>query len=73
VTLDELVTSLETAFKTTALRDRQPMQPGDVVQTCANVDKAGRSLDYHPSTPLADGLTEFHEWLEREMSSTTTH
>jgi UDP-glucuronate 4-epimerase len=73
VTLDELVTSLEAAFDMAALRDRQPMQPGDVDQTCANVDKAGRSLDYHPSTPLADGLTEFHEWLEREMSSTTTH
>lgn len=63
VTLNELVASLETALDTTAVLDRQPMQAGDVDQTCASVEKAGQWLGYQPKTTLESGLTEFQQWL----------
>lgn len=42
---------------------RLPMQPGDVVRTCADVTKARRLLGYEPSTPVEEGIPRFAEWL----------
>jgi UDP-glucuronate 4-epimerase len=69
VTLNELVSSLETAFETKAELDRQPMQPGDVEQTCADIGKAARFLGYDPQTPLETGLSAFRNWLTIRESS----
>lgn len=46
--------------------DRQPMQPGDVLVTCADVSKARERLGYAPSTPVAEGLRRYVEWLRTE-------
>ena len=45
--------------------DRQPMQAGDVVLTCADVTKARRLLGYEPRTPVREGLVRFVEWYRR--------
>jgi UDP-glucuronate 4-epimerase len=46
--------------------DRQPMQPGDVLVTYADVSKARARLGYAPSTGVRAGLERFLEWyLER--------
>jgi UDP-glucuronate 4-epimerase len=46
----------------------EPMQPGDVDYTYADITKAGKLLGYQPSTPLATGLKKFLEWMEtRQM------
>jgi UDP-glucuronate 4-epimerase len=42
----------------------EPMQPGDVNFTYADISKAERLLGYKPATPLAQGLKKFLEWLE---------
>jgi UDP-glucuronate 4-epimerase len=39
-----------------------PMQPGDVYQTYADIDKARAKLGYLPSTPIERGLKVFVEW-----------
>ena len=44
------------------LLDRQPMQPGDVLVTYADVSKARERLGYLPKTPLAEGLGRFVAW-----------
>ena len=47
--------------------DRQPMQPGDVLVTCADVTKARERLGYAPSTPVREGMRRFLAWYrERE-------
>jgi UDP-glucuronate 4-epimerase len=35
--------------------------------TFANIDKARRLLDYHPQTPVADGLARLWAWYQREV------
>ncbi|PIR53624.1 protein CapI [Candidatus Peregrinibacteria bacterium CG10_big_fil_rev_8_21_14_0_10_49_10] len=41
-----------------------PMQPGDVVQTSANVNKARKMLGYDPKTQIQDGVPRFIEWYK---------
>ena len=62
VTLNELVALLERVTGRKAQRDVQPLQPGDVPLTWADISKAGRLLGYHPATPLESGLVKFVAW-----------
>ncbi|PIP65760.1 protein CapI [Candidatus Peregrinibacteria bacterium CG10_big_fil_rev_8_21_14_0_10_49_16] len=39
-----------------------PMQPGDVVQTAADIAKAQNLLDYEPRTRIQEGIPKFVEW-----------
>ena len=41
-----------------------PMQPGDVVQTSANVDKARKMLGYDPKTHISEGIPKFIDWYK---------
>ncbi len=63
VTLAQLISVLEDTLQTKALIDRQPLQPGDVPVTYANIDKARRMLGYAPSTRIEDGIALFAEWF----------
>jgi len=61
-TLSDLVKIIEDALGKKAQIDRLPLQPGDVMLTCADVSKARRLLDYSPSTTVAEGVARFVEW-----------
>lgn len=63
VSLCDLVLALETVLGIDADREWFPIQPGDVPQTWASVDKAARLFGYQPKTKLQDGLTNFANWL----------
>lgn len=39
-----------------------PMQPGDVPETCADVDDLMRDVGFRPSTPITLGITRFVQW-----------
>jgi len=41
-----------------------PMQPGDVPETCANVDDLARDVGYSPTTPIETGIPRFIEWYK---------
>lgn len=43
--------------------DFQPMQPGDVSITCADVSKLRARVGFEPSTPLDVGLAKFVDWF----------
>jgi UDP-glucuronate 4-epimerase len=62
VKLCELVDLLEAATGRKATRQPQPLQPGDVPLTWADISKAGRMLGYRPSTRIEDGLWRFVSW-----------
>ncbi|MCH7819713.1 MAG: SDR family NAD(P)-dependent oxidoreductase [Candidatus Marinimicrobia bacterium] len=40
-----------------------PMQPGDVIKTFANIDKAKQLLGYAPVTSVREGLKKYISWL----------
>ncbi len=63
VRVDELILRLEKALGKKAILERLPMQPGDVVQTFADIDKARRKLGFEAKTPLEFGLAKFAEWM----------
>jgi UDP-glucuronate 4-epimerase len=73
VTLIEMIQGLECALGKKAEVTWMPPQPGDVPQTWANVDKAHALLGYEPSTPYAEGVRRFADWLPSAQSSELTH
>jgi UDP-glucuronate 4-epimerase len=38
------------------------MQPGDVIETFADVDDLREAVDFQPRTSIADGLRRFVDW-----------
>lgn len=68
--LSRLVELVEQAVGKPAVLDRQPMQPGDVIITCADVDKARALLDYNPSTPVETGIGTFVAWYRERAGET---
>jgi UDP-glucuronate 4-epimerase len=65
VELRELISLLENALGQTATIDRQPMQPGDVPQTFADIAKARKLLNYNPQTQIEEGIRKFVEWFRK--------
>jgi len=63
ITVNDLITEIEKALGKKAIRQYQPLQPGDVERTCADIAKAGRDLGYRPSTSIQAGLQKFTAWL----------
>ncbi|MFZ0881301.1 MAG: GDP-mannose 4,6-dehydratase [Candidatus Acidiferrales bacterium] len=62
VRLNDMVAALERATGRTAIRSPQPMQPGDVPLTWADISKSEKLLVYRPATPLEEGLKKFVAW-----------
>jgi len=63
VELRELISLLEKELGKTAQIDRQPLQPGDVPQTFADIAKARRLLGYNPQTQIEEGIQTFVRWF----------
>jgi len=61
--LGELISLLEQNLDTHAIIDRQPMQPGDVPTTFADISKSREMLGYNPTTKIVDGIPKFIEWF----------
>lgn len=62
VELLEVVRLLEQAIGKKAQRELLPMQPGDVMETYADVADLMRDVDFRPATPIDDGISRFVEW-----------
>ena len=71
IELRELISLLEQALGKTAIIDNQPMQPGDVPCTFADIAKARKLLNYDPSTKIADGIPKFVDWFLRSAPKTS--
>ena len=66
--LSHLVELLEENLGTKAIVDRQPMQPGDVPVTFADISKAKRLLNYDPATKIESGIPKFVEWFQNQIA-----
>jgi UDP-glucuronate 4-epimerase len=64
VRLDQLIELLEEALGKKAIIDRQPLQPGDVPLTFADVSKAKALLGYEPQVKIEEGIRRFARWFQ---------
>lgn len=62
VELRRFVAVLEDAIGKKALIRLAPMQPGDVVETFADIEATTRDLGWRPTTPIEEGLPRFVAW-----------
>ena len=69
--LSRLIELLEDALGRKAIIDRQPMQPGDVPLTYAEISKARKLLGYDPQTKIEQGLPKFVEWFNASSAAAT--
>ena len=61
--LRRLIELIEQALGAKAIIDRQPMQPGDVPVTFADIAKARELLNYSPKTKINEGIPKFVDWF----------
>lgn len=64
VALLDFIAEIERATGLQADKIMEPMQPGDVTETCANIDRMKAEFGYSPTTTLRDGITRFVEWYK---------
>jgi UDP-glucuronate 4-epimerase len=62
VELCELVSTLETCLGTEARVQFLPLQPGEVLDTYADIESSKRDFNYRPRVTLRQGLERFVEW-----------
>ncbi len=62
IQLTYFIDLLEANLGKKAIRDLQPMQPGDVVCTAAKMDLLSSWVDYKPTTSIENGIRVFSEW-----------
>lgn len=63
--LMRLIGLIERATNRKADVDFQPMQPGDVPETYADIDAIARDHGYRPTTPIDEGIPRFVDWYRR--------
>jgi UDP-glucuronate 4-epimerase len=61
--LGRLIDLIEQACGRKAVRDYQPMQPGDVVATGADITATTRDLGFRPTVGIEEGVPRFVEWF----------
>jgi len=68
VSLLKLVQLIEQATGEQALIDWQPMQPGDVRQTSADLNHAYAYAGYAPSVRIEEGIPRFVSWYKQAVA-----
>jgi len=62
VALTAFIDTLSRILGRPAIRDDQPMQPGDMAATYASIDRLRAATGFAPQTSLEEGLTRFVAW-----------
>ncbi|MBN2367047.1 MAG: GDP-mannose 4,6-dehydratase [Calditrichaeota bacterium] len=63
ISLKDLIAAIEKVSGKKIEKKFLEMQPGDVLQTYADITKARNLLGYDPKTDLETGLRKFYEWF----------
>ena len=69
VELNKFIGIIEKSLGKKAKINYKPMQPGDVMQTYADISKAKRLLEYSPKVDIEEGMKLFCEKIVRERRS----
>lgn len=65
--LDELIAAIGETVGREPVVDRQPMQPGDVERTWADLTRSRAELGYACETPIREGLASQWAWLSGRL------
>lgn len=57
-----LIELLEEALEKKAIKNFLPMQPGEVTETYADIQKSEKLLNFRPQVPLEEGIVRFIDW-----------
>lgn len=60
--LTDFIGVLEKALGRKATYQFEPMQPGDVARTYADIEASRRDLGFEPKTPISEGIPRFVAW-----------
>jgi len=60
--LTDFIAEIERALNRKASYQFEPMQPGDVERTYADIDASRRDLGFDPKTPIREGVPRFVQW-----------
>jgi UDP-glucuronate 4-epimerase len=69
VKLNKLVHIIEEAVGRQAIVRYEPMQPGDVDRTFADLARAKALLGYEPTTPIEEGIARYVAWARTQPGS----
>ncbi len=61
--LMDYIRAIEKALGKEAILNMQPMQPGDVPSTHADISLIEKELDYQPSVSVEEGVQRFVDWF----------
>lgn len=65
IELMTFIAAIEDAAGVEIQKDFQPIQPGDVVATYADVSELENDMSYKPSTPVTEGMKRTVEWYKQ--------
>jgi nucleoside-diphosphate-sugar epimerase len=68
IKINDLVKILESKIGKKAQIEHLPAHPADMLANWANVEKAGRHLNWKPHTSLHEGISNLVAWYEEERS-----
>ena len=71
IPLDDMIDAIAQVVGREPRIEHQPMQPGDVRQTWADLTRSGEELGYEPRTSFREGLERQWSWL-RELNIAPT-
>ncbi|RIJ15097.1 NAD-dependent epimerase/dehydratase family protein [Henriciella mobilis] len=66
VQLMDFIRTIEKATGKTARIALEPMQPGDVTETCADISKMQADYGYDPKVSLEEGIGKFVDWFKTQ-------
>jgi UDP-glucuronate 4-epimerase len=64
IELIDYITAIEESLGVKAKKDLLPMQPGDVLETYADIDDLIAEFEYKPSTSVQQGVANFVKWYQ---------
>lgn len=67
-----LIELLEKILGKKAVKEMLPIQPGEVIETYADIEKSNKMLGFKPAVSLEEGLLRFADWFKSYHSSTTS-
>ena len=62
--LTDFIATIEQALQRKAIIKLEPMQPGDVPATYADIESSQRELGFQPTTSLSEGIPKFVSWYK---------
>jgi UDP-glucuronate 4-epimerase len=65
-----VVAVLEKELGRKAVKEMLPMQPGDVMETFADIDDLARDVGFKPQTSIEDGIRAFVAWYRDHYNLT---